>query len=312
MTSEPIRILHHGEDGLLVVNKPASIPAHPSGRYRFNSLIEILRHDSELSKTDNPPSDSLQLSLINRLDRLTSGICIMATNSTMAETLHRRMEGGDYFRKEYIARVTGHFPTHSEAPTDTTEEGPNYIECKLPLKVIEHKLGLVTVDEGPQGKPSHTRFKLLAYCPTQNQSLVWCQPLTGRTHQIRVHLRSLGYPIVNDYLYNNDLWPKDTPQPSHDQLKVITRTLLEELKQEEADEYSIYSINNTAEEKDHQNSSVSGGETSSLCPECQVNRADPTEDKMCIYLHAFKYSSPDWSFEAPWPKWAHDLMAQAL
>lgn len=283
VTAEPIRILHDGE-GMLVVDKPASIPAHPSGRYRFNSLVEILRHETGHS----------HLSIINRLDRLTSGICVLATSPEAAEALHRRMEDRQ-LQKEYLARVVGHFPERAE--------------CQEPLYVVEHKLGLVTVDR-TRGKPSQTIFERVA--TNGRESIVRCRPLTGRTHQIRVHLRFLGHPIVNDHLYNNRIWQNIEPCPDGDdsgddrdisttaaaaathryhteaEIRAIARQLLDETMVREGSAFD---------------EALLKGE--SICPECELDRPDPTPDQLCIYLHASKYSAgDDWSFQTDPPEWS--------
>ena len=90
VTWHPIDIIYKGEsewDGLLVINKPASIPAHPSGRYRFNSVVEILKNEHGF-----PFVSSSQFSDpdINRLDRLTSGVMLLALSPKMAEKLHEK------------------------------------------------------------------------------------------------------------------------------------------------------------------------------------------------------------------------------
>jgi hypothetical protein len=74
-----------------------------------------------------------------------------------------------------------------------------------PIKVVSHKLGLNAVD--PEGKESVTHFLRVAYDALENKSLVLARPVTGRTHQIRVHLQHLGHPISNDPLYNNPFHP---------------------------------------------------------------------------------------------------------
>jgi tRNA pseudouridine synthase 9 len=256
VTAQEIKVLHRNE-GLLVIDKPASIPAHPSGRYRFNTIVEILRNELGIK----------HLSIINRLDRLTSGICILATDPKAAEHLHQQMEGRG-FEKEYIARVVGKFPLTSE--------------CKEPLRCVEHKLGLVTVDR-INGKPSETQFEL--FSTDGKESVVKCRPLTGRTHQIRVHLRHLGYPIVNDHLYNNAIWPAETPDPDSAQLKGIARTLLDEMVARDGDAFD------EALDKD------------AVCPECVMERPDPTPEQLCIYLHAYRYSCSAWAFETALPEW---------
>lgn len=267
VTAQPLRIIHN-EKGMMVVDKPASLPAHPSGRYRFNSLVEILKNDYSLE----------HVSLINRLDRLTSGLCIVGTEARCAEKLHQQMEDGA-FRKEYIARVVGQFPLETR--------------CDMPLRVAEHKLGLVTVDE-ERGKASSTLFERIATNGTE--SIVRCRPLTGRTHQIRVHLRHLGHPIVNDHLYNHTIWHNsDTKMPTEAELGAIARQLLDETMEREGNAFDQA----LHPDEDH--------EEGIICPECLTSRPDPTSDQLCIYLHAQRYSCDDWSFETDLPAWAQDF-----
>lgn len=278
VTDQPVEILH-SNGKILIVHKPASVPAHPSGRYRFNTLIEILRH------THGFP----HLSIINRLDRLTSGICILATDAQEAERLHQKMEGGDFFKKEYVARVVGVFPEKAE--------------CRAPLRVIEHKLGLVSVDP-EHGKPSHTIFERVATDGTH--SIVRCQPLTGRTHQIRVHLRHLGHPIANDHLYNNAVWAGHGGPPDSAQLAVIARTLLAETIARDAGAHAGGASGVAEEGGDAAPppaDRIADQSTAVLCPECDMHRPDPLPSQMCIFLHSYRYSCEEWSFEAAWPAW---------
>ncbi|XP_052815592.1 pseudouridylate synthase RPUSD2-like isoform X1 [Mya arenaria] len=170
----PIQIIADTED-VLVVNKPSSLPVHPCGRYRHNSLSFILEHEKGYTN----------LRTLYRLDRLTSGVLIMPknakTSSKMESQLERRL-----LHKEYVCRVVGKFPDGE-------------IECHEPLDLLSRRLSMYGVK--PTGKPSSTTFTRLSYNGTS--SVVKCVPHTGRTHQIRVHLQYLGHPIVNDPLYNS-------------------------------------------------------------------------------------------------------------
>ncbi|XP_033755194.1 RNA pseudouridylate synthase domain-containing protein 2-like isoform X2 [Pecten maximus] len=169
----PLEIVTDDEN-VIVINKPSSIPVHPCGRYRFNSIPFILGKD--LGYTN--------LRTIYRLDRLTSGLLIMAksaekTREMEDDILQRRVQ------KEYLARVKGKFP-----------EG--VIECDQPLGVLSSKDSLYGVVPG--GKASKTVFEFISYNGTS--SLIRCLPQSGRTHQIRLHLQYLGFPIKNDPMYN--------------------------------------------------------------------------------------------------------------
>lgn len=88
--------------------------------------------------------------------------------------------------KQYVCRVEGEFPEDE-------------VVCSEPIEVVSYKIGVCKVSE--KGKDCITRFKRLSY--NGKSSVVLCKPQTGRMHQIRVHLQYLGYPVVNDPLYNH-------------------------------------------------------------------------------------------------------------
>ncbi|XP_055891867.1 pseudouridylate synthase RPUSD2-like isoform X1 [Biomphalaria glabrata] len=177
VTSAPLEIIANTDD-MLVINKPSSIPCHPCGRYRFNSVIFILGKEMGFTNLRN----------IYRLDRLTSGVLVLCktvqrTKALMDQVAKRQVQ------KEYVCRVVGHFP-------DGT------IKVDQPLQPLSNKLRLQVIS--PKGKSSQTTFTRLSY--NGKSSVVKCVPHTGRTHQIRVHLQYLGHPIINDVFYNNDAW----------------------------------------------------------------------------------------------------------
>ncbi|XP_076449753.1 pseudouridylate synthase RPUSD2-like isoform X2 [Babylonia areolata] len=187
VTGKPIEILEDTED-VVVINKPASIPCHPCGKFRFNSIVFIMGKELGYANLRN----------IYRLDRLTSGVLILGktarkTKELENHVLHRRVH------KEYVARVVGEFP-------------PEEITVDKPLDCLSHKLTLWRVVE-KGGKPSRTTFQRLSY--NGQTSLVKCIPHTGRTHQIRVHLQFLGHPIVNDPYYNSSAWGPQRGKGSH-------------------------------------------------------------------------------------------------
>jgi hypothetical protein len=131
-------------------------------------------------------------------------------------------------------------------------------------------------------------------------SLVRCKPLSGRTHQIRVHLRYLGYPIANDPIYgflnpwSNQLpYQKMLDQPS--QIQSILDTMIETAPYDYMDDDPF---NKTGLPR---------------CRECNVPVAntDPIPDQLALWLHAYKYSGQNWSFETPnLPLWAQATFKQ--
>ncbi|XP_019867757.2 pseudouridylate synthase RPUSD2 isoform X2 [Aethina tumida] len=177
VTSQPITIVHMDED-IVVVNKPASIPVHPCGRYRHNTVVFILAKEYNLKN----------LRTIHRLDRLTSGLLLFGRSPKKARQMEHQIRNR-LVQKEYVCRVEGEFPDE-------------IIECKEPIEVVSYKIGVCKVS--PKGKDCNTIFQKLGY--NGKTSIVLCKPKTGRMHQIRVHLQYLGYPVVNDPLYNHDVF----------------------------------------------------------------------------------------------------------
>ncbi|KAJ7125407.1 hypothetical protein C8R44DRAFT_831093 [Mycena epipterygia] len=175
VTSTPIKILLHDvEREFIVVDKPGSIPVHPTGRFFHNSLMEILQHEF-----------GFKTYAVNRLDRLTSGLMILPLSSKCAHTMAKEFEVNTV-HKEYVARCKGKFPDEE-------------IVCEEPLLTTDRQMGLNIVH--PDGKPAKTVFKLVRYDASTDSSVVLCEPYTGRSHQIRVHLQFLGHPIANDPVY---------------------------------------------------------------------------------------------------------------
>ncbi|KAF7294058.1 PseudoU-synth-2 domain-containing protein [Mycena kentingensis (nom. inval.)] len=176
VTSTPVKILQHDvEREFIVVDKPGSIPVHGTGRYFKNTLMEILRDEF-----------GLLIYPVNRLDRLTSGLMILPLSSACANRMAKEFEVNTV-QKEYVARVKGEFPGEE-------------ITCEEPLLTVDRQMGLNIVH--PEGKPAKTVFNRIRYDANTDSTVVLCKPYTGRSHQIRVHLQFLGYPIANDPVYS--------------------------------------------------------------------------------------------------------------
>lgn len=290
---------------MIVINKPAGVPVHPAGRYNYNSVIEIMR--AERSHQWNPLP-------CNRLDRLTSGVMFIGKHRRAAEKLTDQIMARTV-KKEYVARVKGEFP-----------EGD--VICDKPILQISPKLGLNRVRAS--GKAARTVFKRLAYYPpvttdeTRNQepstaqaeepripkegySIVRCLPVTGRTHQLRVHLQSLGHPISNDPIYcNRRVWGDDLGADDDDASRdtdedIITR--LSRMGKSEVAEAEAYH-NEMVDEYNKQKAEKMSGE---LCEVCNTALyTDPGVHELGIYLHALRYEDigGSWSYSSELPAWA--------
>ncbi|XP_062479312.1 pseudouridylate synthase RPUSD2 [Pezoporus occidentalis] len=180
VTAQPIQILAEDQE-VVVVDKPSSLPVHPCGRFRHNTVIFILGKEHGLQ----------ELHTIHRLDRMTSGVLMFAKTVEVSKRIDEQVRERQ-LEKEYVCRVVGEFPEHE-------------VVCEEPILVVSYKVGVCRVD--PKGKFCKTIFQRLSY--NGKSSVVKCLPHTGRTHQIRVHLQFLGHPIVNDPIYNMDAWGPD-------------------------------------------------------------------------------------------------------
>lgn len=166
---------------LLVVNKPSGVPTHPKSNFRYNSVTEILKHDLDLENVWP----------CHRLDKVTSGVLILGISKESGRKyLDIISTKRDQISKQYVARVRGKFPREEFI-----------INCPIFLLNISGGYIMPTSARNIPGN-STTIFKRLIYNEELNESVVLCKPITGRMHQIRIHLRNIGHPIVNDYEYN--------------------------------------------------------------------------------------------------------------
>lgn len=166
------------DERLLVINKPSGIAVHGGSGLSFG-LIEALRVLR---------SDGQYLELVHRLDRDTSGCIIVAKKRSALRHLHEQLRQKK-MDKTYHALVDQVWP-----------EKRTKVSAKLQKNQIQSGERMVFVDEN--GKPSETRFSLLK--SWHRCSLVEAKPITGRTHQIRVHCQYAGHPIANDVKYGNE------------------------------------------------------------------------------------------------------------
>lgn len=190
--SPEFTIIHENED-FLVVDKPPHLMVHPSVPGNPPTLLDGLEALCVFELTCGG-----QLSLINRLDRETSGIVLVAKNKGAARNLSKAMERRE-FRKFYHAIVWG-WPDENEF----TVNGPLLRKGEIEPSPIWVKQMV-----HPDGKESRTRFEVESRFEKETTngsrfSILRCFPLTGRMHQIRVHAAHAGHSIVGDKIYGPD------------------------------------------------------------------------------------------------------------
>ena len=180
-TKLPLDIVYEDED-LLVLNKPAGMPIHPSLNNYTNSIANALAY---YFQSQGKP---FIFRCCNRLDRDTSGLTIVSKHLVSGSILSDMTKYREVHR-EYLAIVRG-----SVTPSEGTIQAP-----------LGRKEGTIierTVDFD-HGEEAITHYKLVK--KENGHSLVSLQLETGRTHQIRIHMKYLGYPLIGDYLYNPDM-----------------------------------------------------------------------------------------------------------
>jgi 23S rRNA pseudouridine1911/1915/1917 synthase len=177
-----VPILYEDEH-LLAVDKPPKLPVHPTARYHHNTLIKVLQR----------LRPKQFLSLGHRLDRETSGVLLVAKTATCDRALKRDFETRTGIEKVYAAITWG-------VPCKVGER--LRIDSPLELDMSHRTKVKMRVGTGPDALAATTIFR--GEGVRGAYALVHCELLTGRQHQIRVHLASLGYPIVGDKLYGPD------------------------------------------------------------------------------------------------------------
>ena len=250
-------------DGILAVRKPAGAPVHPSGNFMKNSLVEML----QIVQLEHGWEG---LYPVHRLDAPVTGLCLLATSKPAAAKAAEVFKSR-FVRKQYLAEVHGLFVPDSSSETIYLKHG-----IELDKAGNRQRRNFVDTEEGLE---AITNFKLLHVYRQHDgtwNSILLCEPRSGRLHQIRVHLASLGHPIVNDPLYGE--------RPS---ARPISKLMMDR--------------NLMAKDR------AQGGALQCLnCP-CVAIQDDKLDWEPAIHLHAWCYEAESgWRFQSELPAWLPD------
>jgi len=196
----PLDIIHE-DDQLIVLNKPAGLVVHPGAGNSQGTLMNALLHHEPLL------SQLPRAGIVHRLDRDTTGLMVVAKTLTAHTSLVAQLSDKRVYR-EYEAVSYGNMTAGGtvEAPID------RHPHDRVKMAVV------------PGGRPAVTHYRILQRFP--NHTHVRVQLETGRTHQIRVHLAHIGYPLVGDPVYARLRFPKGASAELNEKLKTFTRQAL--------------------------------------------------------------------------------------
>jgi len=180
---DPTIDILHEEDAFLAASKSGNLPCHSDGQYITHTFVHLLKEKKEAE------GYSGFLGLAHRIDRETSGILLVAKTQETLKTLSTAFERCEV-EKHYLAWVIGVVNEERFERRDPIGRDP-----ESTISIRRKALAEGT----PDALPAHTQFEVVER--RNDRTLVRCLPLTGRTHQIRVHLEAAGYPVVGDKLY---------------------------------------------------------------------------------------------------------------
>jgi 23S rRNA pseudouridine1911/1915/1917 synthase len=175
----PLNILYEDED-LLVVDKPAGLTVHPAPGHPGHTLVNaLLAHLPRLADS----GDALRPGIVHRLDKDTSGVMLVAKSSKAQADLSGQFKSHSV-NKAYLVLVRGHLTPETGISEAAIGRDPS------------HRQRMAVVARGREARTEYTVIKYI-----RDYTLLEVRPKTGRTHQIRVHLAAIGFPVVGDKIY---------------------------------------------------------------------------------------------------------------
>ena len=308
----------YDDDNYLAVNKPSSWPVHVCGGYQFNTLQRILLDEYGYEN----------IKVLHRLDKHTSGVVLFAKNKNSAERFREKLHS-DLIQKIYFARVKGNFKEDNVVVkryiialdngkgiyTDISDEEAEKMKRENKIKSSQLDLDgckkknnfIKKENNGNDGnednnndelnipKFSETKFEKLFYDEKSNTSVVICKPKTGRTHQIRIHLKYLGFPIANDPCYGgivfNGIKELDNPEMK----EYLFREKKDDKEKEEDEKKEKEEKKNENEHNINNNNNIIDNNLNLSVSEIYCYK---------IWLHAWTYKFEKYEFKTSIPDWA--------
>ena len=176
------KVLVYEDEDLLIINKPANMPIHPSMNHHEGTMANGLLYYF------TQKGEAFTFRCINRLDRDTSGLTIVAKHLLSAGILSRQVSKHE-IKRTYRAICHGKTADSGIIDAPIARAADSTIERCVNFETGEYAI---------------THYKRIAYDENKDLSLLELRLETGRTHQIRVHLKHIGHPIIGDFLYNPD------------------------------------------------------------------------------------------------------------
>jgi 23S rRNA pseudouridine1911/1915/1917 synthase len=180
----PLDIRYEDED-IIIINKPAGMVVHPAPGHERGTLVNaVLSHAPDLPGVGGEKRPGI----VHRLDKNTSGLIVVAKHDVALRGVQRQFKQRSV-RKVYLALVEGHIQ-----PSEALIDAPIGRDPRQ-----RKRMAVIPPNRSARARPAQTSYQLVDRYG--DFSLVACYPLTGRTHQIRVHLAFAGFPIVGDAIY---------------------------------------------------------------------------------------------------------------
>ena len=200
--------LLYEDNSILVVNKPPGLVVHPCSGHNKGTLVHgLLRKCASLSCF----SGSIRPGIVHRLDKDTSGVMVVAKNDRAQNLLANQFKKREV-KKRYLALVHGH-----------VEKKKGIVDLPIKRHPVKRKRMAISLLEG---RMARTEWEVISVFPL-GFSLLGISPYTGRTHQIRVHMAYVGYPVVGDNLYGyGKRWWKQRSPAIREALTLVKRQML--------------------------------------------------------------------------------------